>query len=205
MSLMSQQRETDTRVRILDGAQRSVLAVGVARTTLTDIAKAAGVSRMTIYRHYGSSEEVLQDLMTREFGSLIDAAVAAENPQAPVTRQRIVEGALAALEELIEHPLFQRILTADPELLLPYITTRPGRVQEQAADVLVGALETAGDREIRAGDTASLVQSMLLALRGYALVDKSKWTHAKRQGALADLARMLDALLAPDLSAGAAR
>ena len=34
----------------LDAAREAILAVGWSRTTLTDIARRAGVSRMTIYR-----------------------------------------------------------------------------------------------------------------------------------------------------------
>nr|MDT0664439.1 helix-turn-helix domain-containing protein [Micromonospora sp. DSM 115978] len=37
---------------MLDAAEASLLAVGVRRTTLTDVARRAGVSRMTLYRRW---------------------------------------------------------------------------------------------------------------------------------------------------------
>ena len=47
---MTSQRHTDD--ALLDAARDCVLEVGVRRTTLTDVAKRAGVSRMTLYRRF---------------------------------------------------------------------------------------------------------------------------------------------------------
>ena len=38
--------------RVLDAARACVLDVGVRRTTMTDVARRAGVSRMTLYRRF---------------------------------------------------------------------------------------------------------------------------------------------------------
>lgn len=192
-------RESAVRQRILDGAYRQVLAVGVGRATLTDIAKAAGVSRMTVYRHYSGGEEILQDLMTREFNALIGTGVQAHGAAPEATRAGIVEAAVQSLEALSSHPLFMRILVADAELLLPYVTQRPGRFQQHAADLL--AIGIAAAEDVRDDDPRRLAESMLLTMRGYALADKSAWSRARRRGVLADLARMLDALLAPESAA----
>ncbi|WP_233345948.1 TetR/AcrR family transcriptional regulator, partial [Saccharomonospora iraqiensis] len=56
---------------LLDAARECVLARGVRRTTLTDIARTAGVSRMTLYRRFPDVRSVLAALMTREFGALL--------------------------------------------------------------------------------------------------------------------------------------
>ncbi len=52
---------------VLDAARDCVLAVGVRRTTLTDIARRAGVSRMTLYRRWPDVRTIVADLMTREW------------------------------------------------------------------------------------------------------------------------------------------
>ncbi len=57
----------------LDAARASILAVGWSRTTLTDIARRAGVSRMTLYRRWPEMNALLGDLMTREWGGLVHA------------------------------------------------------------------------------------------------------------------------------------
>ena len=64
----------DEQDRLLDAARECVLAVGVRRTTVTDVARRAGVSRMTLYRRFPDLEAVLAALMTREFGRLVAEA-----------------------------------------------------------------------------------------------------------------------------------
>lgn len=207
MSLTSQEKAseqgTEMRERILDAAYKQVEAVGVSRATLTDIAKVAGISRMTIYRHYESSEQVLQDLMTREFNLITDSLMT-DVPErlADATRADLVQGVIDALDSLTLHPLFLRLISTDPELLLPYITERPGRFQERAEAALVLVLKLAIEKgEVRDEDPERLARSMLLAMRGYAFVDKANWKPRERARTLGDLAVMLDALLAPQTKA----
>ena len=47
---MSQRHEFEPDDVLLDAARACVLAVGVRRTTFSDVARRAGVSRMTLYR-----------------------------------------------------------------------------------------------------------------------------------------------------------
>src|SRR3954464_2263802 len=61
----------------LDAARDSILAVGWRRTTLTDVARRAGVSRMTIYRRWPDMDTVLRSLLGRDW----DASVAAGRPR----------------------------------------------------------------------------------------------------------------------------
>src|ERR1051326_2383207 len=60
----------------LDAARACILDVGWRRTTLTEVARRAGVSRMTIYRAWPDMPAVLGDLMTREWGEVVARAVA---------------------------------------------------------------------------------------------------------------------------------
>lgn len=203
MSLLSQEATTsqgtegDTRERILDAAGRCVESVGFSRTTLTDVAKTARLSRMTIYRNYASVEAILQDLMTREFNGLVAETIGRARPEP--SRLAIVEGVLGALEALTVHPLFMRLLSTDPELLLPYITERPGRFQLHAEDELLRVLKLGiATGEVRREDPKRLAGSMMLAMRGYAFVDKSSWSKRRREQALDDLSLMFERLLAPE-------
>src|SRR3954454_8555198 len=118
---MSQRNDDDP---VLDAARACVLAVGVRRTTMTDVARRAGVSRMTLYRRFPDLDGVLSALMTREFGRLVaDAATRAEGG---TTRERLVATVVHGSRALAEDPLFERLLDVDPELLLPYVTQRLG-------------------------------------------------------------------------------
>src|ERR671930_1385725 len=116
---MSQRNEAD---QVLDAARECVMAFRVRRTTLTDVARKAGVSRMTLYRRFPDLEGVLSALMTREFGRLVaDAAAQAGGAS---TRERVVAMVVRGSRALAEDPLFVRLLDVDPELLLPYVTQR---------------------------------------------------------------------------------
>ena len=57
----------------LDAARACILDVGWRRTTLTEVARRAGVSRMTIYRTWADMPTLLADLMTREWTGLVAA------------------------------------------------------------------------------------------------------------------------------------
>src|ERR1044072_5135438 len=69
---------------LLDAAMECVLAVGVRRTTLSDVARTAGVSRMTLYRRFPDVRGMLSALITREFGKILADAnsIAAPEPTA---------------------------------------------------------------------------------------------------------------------------
>jgi AcrR family transcriptional regulator len=181
---------------ILDAAHDQVMAVGVRRATLTDIASRAGVSRMTVYRRYPDVRTVLQALMTREFGKLIKQAD--DEAQAGGDgRARVVETAVHGAELLASHPLFVRLLDVDPELLLPYVTERVGAFQKLVIDGLAARLaEAMQEGSVRQADPRRLAAAMELAMRGYVLsahADAPEDERAHRE----DLHAMLDAFLAP--------
>src|SRR3712207_9579757 len=69
------QIETSPRDAYLDAARACILDVGWRRTTLTEVARRAGVSRMTIYRTWSDMPRLLGDLMTREWSTVVSAIV----------------------------------------------------------------------------------------------------------------------------------
>jgi AcrR family transcriptional regulator len=160
---VTSQRHSDED-RVLDAARECVLAVGVRRTTLTDVARRAGVSRMTLYRRYPDLEAVLSALMTREFGRLIGGPA-----EGDTIRERVVTMVVRGCRALACDPLFVRLLDVDPELLLPYMTRRLGGVQKIA--IAAGAEALAADDGSVRRDAAPEVLSAGIELiaRGFVL------------------------------------
>src|SRR5438270_9167169 len=107
--------------QVLDATRASVLAVGVRRTTLTDVARRAGVSRMTLYRLVPDVTTLILEVMSREFAALITAAES-DARRRSTARARIAATTASVVRRLHDEPLFQRVLDVDPELLLPYLT-----------------------------------------------------------------------------------
>ena len=149
---------------LLDAARASIVAVGWKRSTLTDVARRAGVSRMTIYRRWPDMQTLLADLMTREWSGLAGASGAGS----PL--ERLARGVAGTVTALRENELFHKIVKVDPELLLPYLLERRGRTQDGLLDVLeAGIAEGQRDGSVRDGDPALLARSVLLTAYGFAL------------------------------------
>ncbi len=151
----------------LDAARACILDVGWRRTTLTEVARRAGVSRMTIYRAYRDMDSLLDDLMTREWDAVVAAATGAQPGGAdPVAR--LVGDIAATVETLRDNELFARIVELDPELLLPYVLERRGRSQDAVLAIVEGLLREGQEAgAVRAGDPVAIARSLLLAVHGF--------------------------------------
>ena len=199
----------------LDAAREAILAVGWSRTTLTDVARRAGVSRMTLYRRWPDMQTMLADLMTREWGSVVGASTTprstTDEPDATdatgardAARQRITRGVLATVKALRANELLRRIIDLDPELLLPYLLDRRGRSQDVLATALAGLVrEGQADGSVRDGDPDTIARSLLLACHGFTLsahtmsTETSPGRDADVSPFDAELARLVEGYLAP--------
>lgn len=157
----------------LDAARACILDVGWRRTTLTEVARRAGVSRMTIYRAWPDMPAVLGDLMTREWGEVVTRTVSEADAglgKKATAADRIVAEVVGTTRALRDNELFVRIVELDPELLLPYLLTRRGRSQEAIAELTAGRLrEGQADGSVRTGDPIAMARALLLAAHGFVL------------------------------------
>ncbi|MDT0394782.1 MULTISPECIES: TetR/AcrR family transcriptional regulator [Streptomyces] len=154
---------------VLDAVRDCVLAVGVRRTTLTDVARRAGVSRMTLYRRWPDVRSLVGDLMTREWIAVATGAIPERGPGMP-TRGVITEGLVAAVRAFGAHPLFRKILDVDPELLLPYVLDRRGASQEALLERLADSLrEGHADGSVRAAPPERQARAVLLIAQSFTL------------------------------------
>ncbi|NEB92750.1 TetR/AcrR family transcriptional regulator [Streptomyces bauhiniae] len=165
-SIRHNRSDTDT---VLDAVRDCVLAVGVRRTTLADVARRAGVSRMTLYRRWPDLRTLVGDLMTREWLAVATRAMP-DASEGPDTRARIVTGLVAGVTEFRDHPLFHKILDVDPELLLPYVLDRRGATQEALLALLTDALrEGHADGSVRVTHPGRQARAVLLLVQSFAL------------------------------------
>jgi AcrR family transcriptional regulator len=184
----SESEQSSTGALMLDAARECILAVGWKRTTLTDVARRAGVSRMTIYRSWPDMQTLLADLMTREWSGVAGAAAQAAAGEGTAA-QRLVAGVLGTVRAVRDNPLLRRIIDVDPELLLPYLLDRPGRSQQAILALLEHAIRDGQrDGSIRLADTSVLARTVLLAAHGATI---SAQTMADDDG---ELDRLVDEL-----------
>lgn len=195
MSLEGDALPDRTQAAILDAGRASVLDFGVRRTTLTDVARRAGVSRMTVYRRYPDVDSVLRDLMTRELAALMEDV--AGGVDAPDGRGLVVARLIAVVRALREQPLLRKVIDAEPELLLPYVLGRMGSTQRLArANIARDVAEGQVDGSIRDGDPRVIAHALLLTAQSFVLSGDTAEDIAP--GALFDeLERLVDAALRP--------
>lgn len=182
----------------LDAARDCILDVGWRRTTLTEVAKRAGVSRMTIYRAWSDMGSLLGDLMTREWVGIAAATrVAAVDTTTPAG---IAAAALSTVRALRDNELFVRIVELDPDLMLPYLLSRRGRSQEALIEILASEIESGqASGAIRAGDAVLMARSLTLAAHGFVFSAMTMTDHGIGLADLdAEYARLVTASLEPE-------
>jgi AcrR family transcriptional regulator len=158
---------------VLDAARATVLDFGISRATLTEVAKRAGVSRMTVYRRFQDAPTLLRALMTREFGAVLIAAQAdAQQIEDPL--ERVVATTIGGVRLLLVQPLLLRLLELEPELLLPYLVERLGEFQKAlraGLTAMIADAQSSGD--VRRGDPAELAATIELICRGPVLASRT--------------------------------
>ncbi len=111
--------------KILDAAFEQFRMLGIRRSSMEDIAKRAGVGRVTVYRRFESKDRLVQALLLRECRrsvQRVDERAAAHD----TVEERMVEGFVAAMEEVRTHPLLLALLRTEPETVLPLLTVKAG-------------------------------------------------------------------------------
>lgn len=151
--------EALARERIINAATRCIDRAGVAKTTLSDIATAAGVTRQTVYRYYQNLGELLHAVAEAGAVNFIERMQVHLAPyKAPV--DVVIEAIVFCLQELPQEPRIGILLqTEDAELFGRGITSSTGfNLGAQFLQSLPVAWETNG---IHDGDLEGLAEIML--------------------------------------------
>jgi AcrR family transcriptional regulator len=167
---VSGSRDADESVRqILDAAVATFESMGIRRATMEDIARAAKLGRATVYRRFPQKSDLVKAAVLHELGRLLDDlddAIAG----APSVRARLAEGFVRGVRGVREHPLLSRLLTTEPNDVLPYLTLDGGPVLAIAGAYLathIRAGVAAGEFSVDDPDLVAeimvrLAQSLLL-------------------------------------------
>jgi len=93
--------DDEARGRLLDAAEACYERHGVSRTTVDDIAKEASVHRTTVYRYFGSRDDVLAFVILRESAGVIEGAQQTMEGKGPFSNRLLdaLDGAIAAVEK----------------------------------------------------------------------------------------------------------
>lgn len=142
----------DTETALLDAALAEVLEHGIRRTTASDIARRARVSRQTLYRYWPDAQAVFAALVTREL-----LAALPEAPPAPQEVGDLVDVVVDTADRIRRMPLLHRLRDTDPELLSRYVLERLGTSQRAIHADLSRRIAAAGLAAADPDATAAMV------------------------------------------------
>ena len=149
--------------RILDAALALAAASGLRHLTMDDVARRAGVGRMTVYRRFGSKSALVDALAVRECRRCL-ARIAAAIPDQGEPDERMAALFAATLQVIREHPLLARLAAVEPEALLLELTRDGSAVFRMVRDFLIGLV-----REGRAAGELVDAEPVVLAELGLRL------------------------------------
>ena len=119
--------ERTARARLLDAALETAAIHGLAKLSVGDVARRAGLSRQTLYKHFPSRDALVAETILREARRMTDQIVAAANVETDPERSLEV-AILATLRMARDHPLLDRLVRTEPEALLPFLVADGGVV-----------------------------------------------------------------------------
>ncbi len=144
--------------RILDAALALAAASGLRHLTMDDVARRAGVGRMTVYRRFATKPALIETLSVRECRRCLATIGAAIDFTAPV-EDRATAVFVTVLRIIREHLMLERLARVEPEALLGELTRDHSAVLRLVRDFLVTLIRTGQDAgELVPGDPVLLAE-----------------------------------------------
>lgn len=127
---------------VLDAALEQFLEYGLRRSSVEDVARRAGVARVTVYRRFPTKNDLMTAVVLREVRvalAEIERAVEA----LPAVEDKAVEGFVTAVRIARNQALLRRLLHTEPETVLPYLTIHAGPLLAVAREFLAAHIREA--------------------------------------------------------------
>jgi len=176
--------------RILDGAFEQFCRKGIRSSTMEDVARRTGVSRITVYRRFSTKDALVEHLVRREYRRYFDQFVV-DIRDARTAADRVVLGFVSSLRTIRSNALISTLMIEEPSSLVPSIIGDGGRVLTATVRRFVaGQLR----REQAAGNVSEkvdvdLVAELMVRMSTSFLITPSDVVDLADDDQLADLAR----------------
>jgi AcrR family transcriptional regulator len=171
---------------LFDAARDQLQHSAWADITMADVARAAGVSRQTLYKEFGTRDEFATAFVIREGQRFLDAVEQAVREHLDDPRAAVVAALEVFLASAAEDPLMRLVLSDDGTGgMLPLVTTQSMPVVTWAAQRL-GAVIREGWPQAADADVDLLAEALVRLAISYVTVPAGA-----PEATAADAARLL--------------
>ncbi len=181
--------------KVLEAALRCFARAGVSRTSMDDIARAAGCSRATVYRHFKNKNSVVAGVIARESAKFF-GELQRRLEEVRTFEELFVRCATTADEFIGGHRVIQVIMEGEPEILLPHLALEAPLVVKVSTQFLapyVERLMLAGD--IDRDDPEDVAEWVVRTILNFLVVPSLRFD----LGSEDDMMRLASRLIAPSL------
>ncbi|MFI8946720.1 TetR/AcrR family transcriptional regulator [Streptomyces sp. NPDC053750] len=152
------ERDDGVTTRLLDAAYEQFCRVGIKRSTMMDVAQLAGVSRITVYRRFATKDQLVAQVVRREFRRYFDRFIV-DIQGAETVADRVVLGFVSSLRAIRGNRLIGGLMAVEPDAVVPSMTGDGGRTLSVVQRFVASRLR----QEQLAGHVASDVDIELVA------------------------------------------
>ncbi|MCC3312279.1 TetR/AcrR family transcriptional regulator [Nocardia africana] len=155
--------QSRTDIAILAAAAAVISANGERNLTIDEVAERAGFTRMTIFRRFGSREQLLLATYSNELRRVIDAvASAADATSSRVERAETV--VLQLISGAVTNPIFQRLAQVEPAAIVDLWRGKEFAGQAWGAGLISRLLQDENLDDPLNADEADFVGDVLMRL-----------------------------------------
>jgi len=133
-------REAQRRADILEAARGLYQSYGYKKTTMEDIARAAGITKPTIYSYFKGKKDILVALVEWEGSRILERGMSGAREGAPAEEQ-LAAMFLATDKFLKEDTFLQGIVSRDPDILTPEVVSTAFDFERKIMEAVAGILE----------------------------------------------------------------
>lgn len=167
-------KDLEKREAILDAAQQLFAEKGLQGVPIEAIAAASGVSKVTVYAHFGDKAAILEAIVQRETDRLSHELTAETGGEGRL-EDRLVRFGMALVGMLGEpcHQALDRALSLEAhrnsDVARRFFDAGPGRVRKLLASLLADAMARG---EITAGDPQQSAEDLMSLWLGFGMMQR---------------------------------
>jgi AcrR family transcriptional regulator len=158
--------------RILAAAADLVGRQGDQQTTMAAIALKAGVGRATVFRRFGSKQEILDRALLREL-RMLALALRESASNAETAAAALIECFVLSMRAMRHRPLLRRLAQLEPEKLIAFTRLRRPPVLALWRSMYTSIVETFDTPGVNDTERAALADVLIHLTLGYSLVPES--------------------------------